>query len=840
MITRLLRSAVAAVSDVRSRINKRIQQERDLWHRWWYGLRGVGDLIATVTHFTRQPWNVKPSAKGDRRFTIEGLVAWFVIDVLGWPTCGCPYRQDRLNAAWPIHPPKLAIVFTHRDDRRAIWHVLQWFADEIRSTRMTRAWCSIVVVDQSPLQPTDVAVDVQEFHLGNKPWRQGETQRYVPNDYLEVTFHDGRKQGVAGPVWLFQEGVRKYYRRSQLADLCVELRGRVDIRYAPQEPLGTAPARRLGVQIAARHCRAKWVLMADCHVTCERGRVPQIMRHIRPAAIRDSERLYHGLLVNLQGDVIATHLKIWNDDGTPRVGADAIWGQWDTDPQLAKLKGQAKSAPIASGGGWIMLGHINRLRDLWHPEQRGFLAPETFTSYRHSHTAFNSPPKNHAGEVHVLGLLDFPHCFIRDSNPAYGNHRPQDDCWSYALECFALAANLQPYAHRAGFANAWEMFRAHWITRLPAEEVDAIAADARRVHEAHVARQLAGHARNRGKAVGVRDQGLANAITETAPLAPREGRGAGGEGRTQNPPSMIHATPAEPSDLTTMAITTSSMDASSVLPAGTDVTTDAAAASSDSTPSAASPNPQPLPPIAAICATYGRPDCVRSLLAMWGQQTYPGKLCLVIVDSGKSFPTISGDVNGRPFRVISLPERVTAGAAHNVALKDAIAHGFESFVIMDDDDVYLPNYVASHAATLAAGADWSLPANGFAVWGENPTDIRVEDTNRLVWHAAWGFSKRLLDQAGWYQDTFEGFDLAQLQRLQELGTKPVDPWPDGNSQHVYRWQVVSQNSSAGDLQGRSPDYTADRPYREPLTPQLDANAATLIALLTSGDQAKAA
>lgn len=164
-----------------------------------------------------------------------------------------------------------------------------------------------------------------------------------------------------------------------------------------------------------------------------------------------------------------------------------------------------------------------------------------------------------------------------------------------------------------------------------------------------------------------------------------------------------------------------------------------------------------LPHLVALCPTYRRPRCLENVLACWLAQDYPAdRRELIILDDAGQWPTQSGP----GWRLIGIPERFDSLPAKYNTLA-SLAPDADGYIVWEDDDVYLPWHLSSHAATLAEHG-FSRPTVAWSNYGLAAKAIQTESaTGRF--HGSWAYRRDAFERVGGYRETRElSFD-------QELG-----------------------------------------------------------------------
>ena len=173
--------------------------------------------------------------------------------------------------------------------------------------------------------------------------------------------------------------------------------------------------------------------------------------------------------------------------------------------------------------------------------------------------------------------------------------------------------------------------------------------------------------------------------------------------------------------------------------------------------------------VTALCPTFRHPTLLANSLALWNAQTYPAHLRrLVILDDGQTFDDDVGDtweLHGARERLPSLP------AKYNLLLSLAPPET-EAFLVWEDDDVYLPDYVAAHAACLERH-ELSHPS---AVWSDYPGYL-IEEPAAGRFHSALGFRRELIERiGGWPATDRADFDQQLQAALHAAAASKGDPF----------------------------------------------------------------
>lgn len=190
-----------------------------------------------------------------------------------------------------------------------------------------------------------------------------------------------------------------------------------------------------------------------------------------------------------------------------------------------------------------------------------------------------------------------------------------------------------------------------------------------------------------------------------------------------------------------------------------------------------------LPAIACLCCTYRKPRQLANIIDCFNKFEYPIALrSLWILDDAGQYPTQPA---GPGWRVVSVRDRAsTLGQKRNL-LASLAPSDVDAFVVIDDDDAYLPWTLLAHAHALSR-AKVSRPA-----WVFNE-----EEGGRLAlqdaighFHAAWAYERNLFLRAGGYPSRNCGEDKILWRRLERAGGSSFDAtayWPP---YFVHRWKT---------------------------------------------------
>jgi hypothetical protein len=225
--------------------------------------------------------------------------------------------------------------------------------------------------------------------------------------------------------------------------------------------------------------------------------------------------------------------------------------------------------------------------------------------------------------------------------------------------------------------------------------------------------------------------------------------------------------------------------------------------------------------LTALCPTYRRPELLANSLALWQRQTYTD--CrLIILDDGGSFAPERGpnwELVGVPDRYPSLP------AKYNALL--ALAPDSDAYLVWEDDDIYLPEYVALHAACLEQH-ELSKPTQ---IWSDYTGRPAIESAAGRF-HSTLGFRRSLIERLGGWPDTRRAdFDLQLIAALEREAKSIGDP---GNA-FCYGWHTGQQHGQstmrAADDETWYDRYQMPPAPAGPLVAKLDGRSERILAAL---------
>jgi hypothetical protein len=231
--------------------------------------------------------------------------------------------------------------------------------------------------------------------------------------------------------------------------------------------------------------------------------------------------------------------------------------------------------------------------------------------------------------------------------------------------------------------------------------------------------------------------------------------------------------------------------------------------------------PLDQPFISCLCATYRRPRLLENAIACFMAQDYPtdSREMVILDDAGQ----IAAQ-QGQGWRVISTSRRFDSLPEKMNALAGMAAPPASIFVVMDDDDIYLPWHLTAHAEALARG-DFSKPGVVLSLY---TGQLRREQATKRF-HGSIAFTRALYDQErGWPVTRRADFDQQFIDRLAASG-RTIDCCRNHAPSYVFRWGSTAAYHCQGWM--KTPDditwyeevnrATADAAPVDWLKPQFD-------------------
>jgi len=194
---------------------------------------------------------------------------------------------------------------------------------------------------------------------------------------------------------------------------------------------------------------------------------------------------------------------------------------------------------------------------------------------------------------------------------------------------------------------------------------------------------------------------------------------------------------------------------------------------------------------------------LQNVIACFEAQTY-SDAHLVILDDADQIASQTGErwtLNSISVRQPSLSWKF------NVLASMAAVHRPDAYVIWEDDDIYLPGYLAAVNEAFESGGEFVAPPMIMSTYNQPVGSVQDEDAIGRF-HASWAFTVELFERVSGYpnpDDLELTFDqLMRRQLLDELNL--MLPTPCDSGHYVYRWgnqavaglQIGYHGSSSGD------------------------------------------
>lgn len=208
--------------------------------------------------------------------------------------------------------------------------------------------------------------------------------------------------------------------------------------------------------------------------------------------------------------------------------------------------------------------------------------------------------------------------------------------------------------------------------------------------------------------------------------------------------------------------------------------------------------------IVCLMPTYGRTKrLLQNSLACFQAQNHEEKLLIIYDDLGTLNNTKRVADN---IYIMTTPHRSrSVGHKYNVMVDFAsiMIPDFEAVAVWDDDDVYLPNYLATHSLSLQEKR-WSKPSTIISAYHDPP----AFELSSGRFHGSIAIHRNLLVACGGWIDTVRAtFDQEMLAKLNSY-TSSSDP--GGDPQYIYRWQTSKAGHCSGGM-GREDWYAKYQP-----------------------------
>jgi hypothetical protein len=178
---------------------------------------------------------------------------------------------------------------------------------------------------------------------------------------------------------------------------------------------------------------------------------------------------------------------------------------------------------------------------------------------------------------------------------------------------------------------------------------------------------------------------------------------------------------------------------------------------------------------------------------------------MIVLDDAGQYPD---QPCGPGWRVVSRNERYPSLGAKRNAAVDLISPDTEAIAIADDDDMYLPDWLAACANALE-NAEWTQ-ARQILEWTpdlnwQRCASFHVSNPGSCAYHGAWAYRLRAFDRAGRYPEVGEE-DNPLANKMTDLFGFSADTicpmFPDP-------WYAYSRGKMTGMLKSNNPYHVSD-------------------------------
>lgn len=230
------------------------------------------------------------------------------------------------------------------------------------------------------------------------------------------------------------------------------------------------------------------------------------------------------------------------------------------------------------------------------------------------------------------------------------------------------------------------------------------------------------------------------------------------------------------------------------------------------------------PSVFCMCPTFNRPEMLASVLQMFLRQTYKNSFLMIYDDSGRWVEEFEGR-----YCVLSTTERAaTIADKYNFMLATAKANESDIHVVMEDDDIYHWEHLAEIVKAYQGGKQF-FSVDRAAHTHAQPYGHYAMDGGKGRFHAAWGWTRELREEAGWYAPSVGApFDLQWGSRLRRLAGGDTF-YNNEVGTYVYRWGHGNASAYGDGMQRHYDGLKANSPTeRVRLLPRLDGEAGQLL------------
>jgi len=157
------------------------------------------------------------------------------------------------------------------------------------------------------------------------------------------------------------------------------------------------------------------------------------------------------------------------------------------------------------------------------------------------------------------------------------------------------------------------------------------------------------------------------------------------------------------------------------------------------------------------------------LIQSYLMQTYPAENReLIILDDAGQY----GDVRGEGWQIVSFPRRFASLGEKRNACVSLTSPGSEWIVVADDDDIYLPHWIESHANNFDHGVKWSFGSQAWLSKDNAIIGLWHYQRNTYLMHPGHAFEKKLFWEVGGYPHLAGWEDYFLFQSLFKQERKP--------------------------------------------------------------------
>lgn len=214
-----------------------------------------------------------------------------------------------------------------------------------------------------------------------------------------------------------------------------------------------------------------------------------------------------------------------------------------------------------------------------------------------------------------------------------------------------------------------------------------------------------------------------------------------------------------------------------------------------------------------LCPTYGRPSLVANAYSLFlAQSLDAGETAeFVVFDDANQIQSIAvqpvgslGSNGLRTARVVTADRWIPLPRKYNrllAAIGGVVDSPSVTYVVWDDDDVYLPWHLDTVGRCLQAG-QWAHPSSVWSTYGTDPLQgqsPREEDASGLFHGALAIRGDALAAVDGWPATDQADYDQQMLGRLRKQLGPPADPVRLRPRSYVYRWADTQRWHCSGTI-----------------------------------------